>query len=215
MSFPVLALDAAFGPAAATLILGNDQRFYAESPESKPHSQTILPMCEHLLQQASLTWQSLALLALGIGPGSFTGVRVTAASLAGMNASLKRPLLSLSSLAITAAQAASVDETWVLEDARAEEAYVGCYRKHDATQADTCMPWIQVETLPPASFVCHGTPTWTLNGWQQQPLVKNRAEALADMVLHQLQTTAIDTLPTYTQPAYLQPSQAERNAGHG
>jgi len=216
VKFPVLALDAAFGPAAASLVLDRERRLYTESTENKPHSQAILPMLEKLLEQASLTWRSLATLALGIGPGSFTGVRVAAATLAGINASPKRPLLTVSSLAVTAAQTAGTDEIWVLEDARAGEVYVGRYREYEALQPDACMPWEALATLPPgAAFACHATPPQSLTGWEQRPLAKGRPEALADTVLYQLQTVTTDTLPVYAEPTYLQPSQAERNFNHG
>jgi len=215
VKFPVLALDAAFGPAAASLMLDEKRRLHAESAENRPHSQAILPLLEALLRQASLTWQSLAMLALAIGPGSFTGVRVAAATLAGINAGLKRPLLAVSSLAVTAAQAGGPDDIWVFEDARAGEVYVGRYRDHKALQPDACMPWEALATLPPAAFACHSAPPRPLTGWQRRPLTKSRPEALADTVWHQIQTTATDTLPVYAQPAYLQPSQAERNFNHG
>ncbi|MDQ7011334.1 MAG: tRNA (adenosine(37)-N6)-threonylcarbamoyltransferase complex dimerization subunit type 1 TsaB [Mariprofundaceae bacterium] len=215
MTFPVLALDAAFGPAAASLMLDEECRLYAEGTENKPHSQAILPMLEQLLQQASLTWESLSMLALGIGPGSFTGVRVAAATLAGINAGLKRPLLTVSSLAVTAAQTGNAGEIWVLEDAHAGEVYVGHYQGFAAMDADTCMAWEALGLHAPAAFVCHGTPPQVLADWQHRPLVRDRPEALADMVLYQLHSVTADTLPTYPQPAYLQPSQAERNFNHG
>lgn len=215
MTFPVLALDAAFGPAAACLMLDEECRLYAESTENKPHSQAILPMLEQLLQQASLTWESLNMLALGIGPGSFTGVRVAAATLAGINASLKRPLLTVSSLAVTTAQAGNADEIWVLEDAHAGEVYVGHYQGLAAMDADICMAWEALGLRVPAAFTCHGTLPQALADWQHRPLVKSRPEALADTVLYQLQTVTADALPVYALPAYLQPSQAERNFNHG
>lgn len=214
MTQPILALDVAAGAAAAVLFCDAEHRYYGESDSALPHSQSIMPLLEGLLAEAGMSWQELGMLAYGRGPGSFTGLRIAAATLSGINASLKLPILHFSSLAVTAAQA-NASETWVLEDARAGEAFVGHYRDGLAVQADACMAWEAVAGMTPASFVAHSEPAIELAGWQRLPLQQSRPEALAEVVRQALGGIDPATLPRQAEPAYLQLSQAERNMQHG
>jgi len=214
VSYPLLALDVAAGAAAATLLLDDERALYAEGDTAVPHSQGILPLLQGLLDEANLAWRDLAMLAYGRGPGSFTGLRIAAATLSGINASLKLPILHLSSLAVSALQSDAAD-IWVLEDARAGEAFVGHYRKGEAMQADACLAWSEVAALQPAPFVAHSEPAIALPNWQRRPLAVGRPEALAAVVRQELQHHDSATLPRQAEPAYLQLSQAERHMQHG
>lgn len=211
MNYPLLALDAALGRGSAILLLPDGELLVAESEGDRSHSRTLVPMLEGLLSQAGLGWPDLRMLALGIGPGSFTGLRIAAATLAGINASLALPTLSVSSLAITAAQAGSDDELWVLEDARAGEVFVGHYQGCRAITDDRCISWEALQEENPASYVSVSTPPMLLQGWQRLEMPVARTEALARMIQEALRDVEPDDLPRYVQPAYLQITQAERN----
>jgi len=192
----------------------------ASSQHGKMRSTVIVPLMNDVLSQAGLVWDELDALALGAGPGSFTGLRIAAATLAGINSGLSLPILHLSSLAITARQAAShiakaSNETlWVLEDARAGEVFVGAYRNDQPMQADHCLNWSDVETMKSGHYCCHGEPACALDGWVRVPLDRSRSAALA-LEVESLCASGIlnlDALPRYPAPQYLQLSQAERHA---
>jgi len=209
----ILAADLATGNIATCLLRADGERFLADLPGDKPHSQTLLPLLRQLLDDAGLQWNDLGLFALGAGPGSFTGIRIAAATLAGLNAPLGLRFLHLSSLAITARQVKDSDPLWIIEDARAGDAYVGHYRDGAAVEPDSCHRWEDVAAMTPASFACHNNPAIDMAQWQRLQLTTPRSQALAAAVEAALATTAdIDSLPTYPEPAYLQVSQAERNA---
>jgi len=214
--YNILALDTACGEISAAVI--KDGSVYLSEPvensNGKTRSTTIVPVLEQLLKKAGLEWHQLHALALGAGPGSFTGLRIAAATLAGINSGLKLPIYHLSSLAITARQADVDGPVWVLEDARAGEAFTGCYQRQQQLHADSCMTWADVETLPPAYFCCHGEPPVALEHWTRLPLSLDRSAALAmetELVSAGLNADEVD-LPIYPTPVYLQLSQAERNA---
>ncbi|MES0371661.1 MAG: tRNA (adenosine(37)-N6)-threonylcarbamoyltransferase complex dimerization subunit type 1 TsaB [Mariprofundaceae bacterium] len=214
MNFPVLALDAAVGKSYGCLILSDTETLFAESEGSRGHSQTLVPMLEGLLKKADLEWQDLNILALGIGPGSFTGLRIAAAALAGINASLQLPVLSVSSLAITSVQADSEEPLYVLEDARAGEVFVGRYCAGAPVQADHCISWDEFSSVEPCSYTSVTTPPVDLSGWQRLEPALHRGEAMAMLVREAMEREvregALSNLPIYVQPAYLQISQAER-----
>lgn len=62
------------------------------------HAESILPLIEALLASAAWPRSSLDRLAVGIGPGSFTGLRVGVATAQGIAEGLMRPLIGVVSL---------------------------------------------------------------------------------------------------------------------
>ncbi len=208
----LLALDAAFGPACACLIRTDGAQAHAETPEGHPHSKAIMPMLERLLGEAGLDWRDLELLAVGIGPGSFTGVRMACAIMAGINASLKRPLLAISSMAVTAWRVAEKD-VHVVEDARAGQWWTGHYRHGESLGRDRAITPQDMRAVQPALMASETLTSEALPGWRQAPFVRSRAEALGLAALAALkQANDLSALPHFIEPAYLCPSQAERNA---
>ncbi|MDX8411296.1 MAG: tRNA (adenosine(37)-N6)-threonylcarbamoyltransferase complex dimerization subunit type 1 TsaB [Mariprofundaceae bacterium] len=193
------------------MILNNGQHHAAESEGDAPHSQAILPLLSRLLSKSGLEWPQLDRLALGIGPGSFTGLRVACATLSGLNVVLQRPVISLSSLSITARQATVAEPLWVIEDARSGDAYVGRYAGGDPLQPDCCMAWVDVLRMPAANYVSHTPPPIELPGWTRLDLRMARPEALATCVRQTAHVSALETCGHYVLPAYLRASQAEIN----
>ncbi len=209
----LLALDAAHGPARAAILRADGASFQAETPADRPHSRAIMPMLERLLADAGLDWRKLRLLAAGIGPGSFTGVRMAAAIIAGINASLKLPVLPLSSLAVTAWRTDCREALRVIEDARAGLYWLGCYRDGEALEPDASIEREPLSARQPGRMASETLVEHDLPGWQRQPFVRTRAEALGLLARHAMERMPRpDTLPRFITPAYLCPSQAERNA---
>ncbi|ATX80926.1 tRNA threonylcarbamoyladenosine biosynthesis protein TsaB [Mariprofundus ferrinatatus] len=209
----VLALDTAFGEISAAIHTARGD-FLAAMPadHGKTRSVSIIPMLDGLLSEAGLSWKELDLLSLGAGPGSFTGLRIAAATLAGINSGMNLPILHLSSLAITARQAESSDPIWVLEDARAGEAFIGHYQAEVALDEDRCLTWAEVASeIIPGLYVCHSEPQGSLTGWQRLPLTVSRAKALLAATLAEMDMANVAMLPRYPDPVYLQRSQAEKN----
>ena len=209
----ILALDIAFGPACACLIRRDGSIFSAAGNDDRPHSQTIMPLLQTLLAEAELDWPELTMLAAGVGPGSFTGLRIAAATLAGINTSLDLPLMELSSLAISALQADRDTPLYVIEDGRAGLAYCACYHGHEEVNPDTCMNWNEIALLPRASYTAHRPDEQHLPGWSYIPPIISRSQAMARLAISRtghLENMA--SLPRFATPAYLIPSQAERNA---
>jgi tRNA threonylcarbamoyladenosine biosynthesis protein TsaB len=91
------------------------------------HASGLVPMIEQVLEESGVDRNELTGLVVGEGPGSFTGVRVAAATAKGLSRALTLPVWPVSSLA---AAALAVDEgavRYALFDARAERVYGACY----------------------------------------------------------------------------------------
>lgn len=210
MNYPLLALDAAIGRSYGCLLLSETEKFFDVSEGDRAHSQTLMPMLGGLLGQGGIDWSDLKMLALGIGPGSFTGLRIAAASLAGINASLQLPVLPFSSLAVTAVQADSEEQLYVFEDARAGEVFVGCYLRGEQLQEEVCMRWSDLTGHDTSSYTSAAMPPVEMIGWNRFEPSLHRGEAMA-MVIGMMLKKKLPELSKYPELAYLQISQAEKN----
>lgn len=93
------------------------------------HAELLLPAIDFVLHAAGVVPAALDGIVVGAGPGSFTGVRIAAATARGLAAGLGVPLFAHSSLAAVAAGARGGDRpVCALFDARRGEVYAGCYR---------------------------------------------------------------------------------------
>ena len=104
------------------------------------HSEELLPAIDFMLRTARVDRRQIEGVVVGGGPGSFTGLRIAAASAKAMTTALKVPLFAYSGLAALAAGLAHSDKTvCALFDARRGEVYGACYRFADARRMQTVM----------------------------------------------------------------------------
>ena len=94
----ILALDST--AQIATVALCEDEHLLGEFTlnNGNTHSETLLPMVESLLRFFELTPSDIDLFAASAGPGSFTGVRIGAATLKGLAFAKQKPCLGVSTL---------------------------------------------------------------------------------------------------------------------
>lgn len=98
----------------------------------RQHTQFLLPMVEQCLSAHALSMGDISAIAFARGPGSFTGLRVCAATVQGLAAAVAIPVLPVSSLAAMAYLAFqdNSDEQLVVSlDARMDEVYWARYSK--------------------------------------------------------------------------------------
>jgi tRNA threonylcarbamoyladenosine biosynthesis protein TsaB len=97
-------------------------------PEDE-HASLLVPRILELLEEASAAREQLSGIVVGAGPGSFTGVRVGAATAKGMAWALGIPLWAFSSLAAAAADLDGGEARFrcVLFDARGDRLYAAAY----------------------------------------------------------------------------------------
>jgi len=99
------------------------------------HATRLLRMAADVLAGAGVGWSAIDRVAVGVGPGTFTGLRVGIATARGLAQSLSAELVGVSSTQALAAQALAAqpapEAVLAVIDARRGEAFVAAYQAGD------------------------------------------------------------------------------------
>jgi tRNA threonylcarbamoyladenosine biosynthesis protein TsaB len=127
----ILSVDTSTEACSAALLVDGEvlERFRIAP---RQHTRLILPMVDSLLDEAGLRLQDLDALALGRGPGSFTGLRIAAGVVQGLALGADLPVVTVSSLAAMVhgyVGFSDISTVCTALDARMGEVYWGIYHK--------------------------------------------------------------------------------------
>jgi tRNA threonylcarbamoyl adenosine modification protein YeaZ len=218
--------------------------------ERRRQAAELIPALEAAVAQAGLAAADLEGIVVGSGPGSFTGVRIAAATARGLGAALRIPVWPRSSLLAAAAslgaqlpeglppgfgggagarplELSAEAEGWarfVLFDARADRLYGGCWRllpdrieELVAPAALTLNAFLDLD-LPARLHLCGSGAhrhAEVLEAHEHRILPPPAGLPLAEGLLrvHALDAERAPEPPdSRWEPAYLRPSQPEREA---
>jgi tRNA threonylcarbamoyl adenosine modification protein YeaZ len=125
----LLAFDTA--TPHVTVALHDGERVLAtwSSPSSMRHGETLAPGIAQVLAEAGALNTDVTAVAVGVGPGPFTGLRVGLVTARTLGFSLGIPVYGVCTLDVLAAEAIDngCDEFTVATDARRKEVYVASY----------------------------------------------------------------------------------------
>ncbi len=128
----VLGIDTATSIASAGLIVDGEVVGERALPMAGSHARTVLPLVEDLLAAAAWGLADLDLLAVSIGPGSFTGLRIGLSVVKGLALAARLPVVGVSTLEAYARAAGRRPGTvWPVLDARKGEVYAAGFRWRD------------------------------------------------------------------------------------
>lgn len=96
MMAPVLAMESAAEVGSVALMQACGTVTSATANSGQSHSSQLLPIAQSLLQEAGLSWSSLSGFAVGVGPGSFTGIRIACGIAQGLSLGADRPCCPVS-----------------------------------------------------------------------------------------------------------------------
>lgn len=128
-----LAFDTATEWCSAALWL-DGACTHREVHAGQKHSDLLVPMLMELLAESGLGLNQLDGLAYGMGPGSFTGLRIACGVAQGLALGADLPVLGISTLE-TLAEEAGEDQVLVCLDARMNEVYTAIYQRQAAENA--------------------------------------------------------------------------------
>jgi tRNA threonylcarbamoyladenosine biosynthesis protein TsaB len=129
----VLGIDTATPATAVGLQLADGSLLQARDDPTggqRPgHSTRLLPLAKALLDQAGLSWGEIERIAVGVGPGTFTGLRIGLATAHGLAQSLGTALVGVSSTRALAHAAVGGRSHAVMSviDARRGEVFVAMH----------------------------------------------------------------------------------------
>ena len=129
----LLVLDSSGLVASVALI--EDDRLIAEytTGNKLTHSQTLLPMLDEVTKMTSFNIESIDAIAAAMGPGSFTGLRIGAATAKGLGLALHKPIIPVPTVDGLAYQLfGAAHLICPMMDARRKQVYTGFYRFHGA-----------------------------------------------------------------------------------
>ena len=123
----VLGFDTAT-PAVSVALHDGDRVIAAASAlDARRHAELLVPMIAKILADVGASRDDLTAIAVGVGPGPYTGLRVGVVTARVLGSVLRLPVSGVCSLDIIAASAASAGPFLVATDARRKEVYWARY----------------------------------------------------------------------------------------
>lgn len=95
----VLGIDTSGGVCSVALAENGNIIAEHSTNDGRTHSATLVPMIDKLLQDAGHSLEEASLFAVAKGPGSFTGLRIGAATAKGLSFAMAKPIVGVSTLA--------------------------------------------------------------------------------------------------------------------
>ena len=131
----ILAIETSTPACSVALAVGS-KRFFRYSEEPRSHTRLIMAMIDEVLADADIKADDLDAIAVTVGPGSFTGLRIGFSTAQGLAFGLDKPVVPISTLQVMAQTFIRryqpvVEDSLVLMpvlDARMGEFNCGAYR---------------------------------------------------------------------------------------
>ncbi|TCK87940.1 tRNA threonylcarbamoyladenosine biosynthesis protein TsaB [Natranaerovirga hydrolytica] len=193
----------------------------------KTHSQTLMPLIEQLNKDIDLTLKDIDAIAISEGPGSFTGLRIGAATAKGLAFSLNIPILSVSSIDGLANNILCEHSIICpIMDAKRNQIYTALYKREKGQlNKITDSKVIDIETLieelktydQQVTFNGDGVEVYKeiieqsslLSVFAPKNLMKQKASSIGDLALSDYGLVKKVKANDFV-PVYLRKSQAER-----
>lgn len=171
----------------------------------------VLVAIDELCREAGIAPAQLDAVAVGAGPGSFTGLRIGMATAKGIAFAIGRPLWAVSSLAALAWHARGADAEAVVAvlDARRGEVYAGCFAREGLG------PLAPERVMPPGELaawvreVCGARPTCFVGDLAPLAEPWQHATPSAQGVVELALAGARADVLIAGAPTYIRPSEAE------
>ncbi|OCX64661.1 tRNA (adenosine(37)-N6)-threonylcarbamoyltransferase complex dimerization subunit type 1 TsaB [Thioclava sp. SK-1] len=141
----VLGFDTSAAHCAAALVQGNQTLASHYVEMKRGQAEHLMPLLEQILAQGGVAWSDLSAVAVGTGPGNFTGIRIGVSAARGLALSLGIPAIGVSLFQVIA-DGAGDDPALVALTAPRGQAYLQLFDQgvargkpmmHDPSAPDT------------------------------------------------------------------------------
>ena len=224
----LLAIDSS--GLVATVAVMDEEQVIAEYSINykKTHSQTLVPMLDEMMKMLEFDLKEIDYIATAGGPGSFTGLRIGAATVKGLAFALNVPVVSVKTVDALSMNGYAFDGVICpMMDARREQVYTGLYEfidgNHSIIKEQCAVPVAEIVDAINAlgkkvMFLGDGVPVYKdiIEANIEVPYVyapphmnRQRASALGTLALNYIKDGLVTTGEEFS-PDYLRLSQAER-----
>lgn len=224
----VLAFDSALDGCSAAILDGERVLTACSRPEIRGQAESLAPLIQSTLAQSGLSIGALDAIAVTIGPGTFTGLRIALALARGMGLAAGKPVIGITTLQALAAGvpvAERISATVIASiDARRGEIYTQTFVGANLTKIDEAaiMPLAAVAARrPKGPLLVVGSGASLLADF----IVRDRPEISIGIRSDRIQAVAVAQLaqaqpwpPTNTappKPLYLRPPDAKLPTASG
>lgn len=224
----ILAIDSSGLVASAALLEDGVLAAEYTVDYKKTHSQTLLPMIDEIVRMTECELGGIDAIAVSEGPGSFTGLRIGAATAKGLGLALDKPVIGVPTVDALAYNLYGTERLICpLMDARRGQVYTGLYtfenerlavlQKQEVLAAEEILERVN-EAGRPAVFLGDGVPVYAglIEKTVRVPysfapahLARQRAGAVGALASIYYAEGKIQTAAEHA-PVYLRLSQAER-----
>ncbi|MCE9582252.1 MAG: tRNA (adenosine(37)-N6)-threonylcarbamoyltransferase complex dimerization subunit type 1 TsaB [Planctomycetes bacterium] len=139
----ILAIETS-GPRGGVALADDDEVLGEESfEEGMVHGRALVPAMDRLVRKAGITPKDLGLVAVDVGPGSYTGVRVGVAAARMLAFAIRCPVAPIMSTDVLAENAEDLEDfVCPILDARWDQVYAAAYRRD----------WVWLRTEGPGAY---------------------------------------------------------------
>lgn len=120
----VLALDTCLNACSVAVTDGERVLAHRREVMARGHQERLAPMAQAAMADAGLPMSAIERVAVTVGPGSFTGLRVGIAFAKGLGSALGVPVIGVGSLEALAAEAEGAAAGAGVIDARRDQVYL-------------------------------------------------------------------------------------------
>jgi N6-L-threonylcarbamoyladenine synthase len=190
----ILAFDTSAAHCAAAVLSGGAVLAQTFEDMQKGQAERLMGVCENLLRQAGVSYPELAAIGVGVGPGNFTGIRISVAAARGLALALRIPAVGVTSF--EALRLGHAGPCACAVDARRDEVFLQCFE--NKTQSE------------PAVYHRDALPDFEgpLIGAGGRPAQHSIAEAIARLALKRFRVPSQRPAPLYVRPADAAPARS-------
>ena len=211
----ILVIDSSTRILRLGLQFGGDRLIQSNEKNEKSHGQFIIKKIGELFQSASLEMKDLDAIVVGLGPGSFTGLRIGLAAAKGIAVALDIPIVGVDSFEQAAYWLKNVEETiCVIVPLNRDESICGFinfgqYNKNETKIIKYCDLFNEIGNMAIAAVgfdLMEKFPD--MENHDVSYYLKYEASDLVYLGLEKLNNGDVANVATL-EPMYLQKSQAE------
>jgi tRNA threonylcarbamoyladenosine biosynthesis protein TsaB len=137
----ILAFDTSTAIASVAVVCDGYTLVQTDTCVQAKHGEMLLPRIDAALKQTQLIFMDIDLIAVGIGPGSFTGIRVALATAKGFVIASGKPFIGVNSLRVLARGAAyGPSLIGTIIDAYRGKVYQAAYRADASGRLNEILP---------------------------------------------------------------------------